>query len=190
MDKLDDKMELGSITQTLKEYADLRVDEYKCKGVENLSLLSNKALAALVAIMLGAVILQFAGFSIAFIISAVTGSFAVGFGAVALAFVLMLAYVYTKRDTLFIGKMVKMYSKMFFGREMEEIKPFQQENMCRLRMKEIELEAHLNVFKEYLNPLTYINFAIEKISFLEQLAAAIPRAGTAVKEMFGKTKKE
>jgi hypothetical protein len=46
------------------------------------------------------------------------------------------------------------------------------------------------VFKEYLNPLTYINFAIEKISFLEQLAAALARAGTAVKEMFGKTKKE
>ena len=186
MDKLDEKVELGSITETLKEYVDLKVDEYKCKGVENLSLLSNKALAVLVAIMLGAVILQFAGFSIAFIISAVTGSFAIGFGVVALAFAFMLMYVYANRDILFIGRMVKMYSKMFFGKEMEDMKPFQQENMYRIRMKELELE----VFKEYLNPLTYINFAIEKISFLEQLAAAIARAGAAVREMFSRAKKE
>ena len=190
MDKLDEKVELGSITETFKEYVDLKVDEYKCKGVENLSLLSNKALAVLVAIMLGAVILQFAGFSIAFIISAVTGSFAIGFGVVALAFAFILMYVYANRDTLFIGRMVKMYSKMFFGKEMEDMKPFQQENMYRIRMKELELEAHLNVFKEYLNPLTYINLAIEKISFLEQLVAAIARAGAAVREMFSRVKKE
>lgn len=188
MDKLEEKVELGSIRETFKEYVDLRVEEYKCKGVENLSLLSNKALAVLVSIMLGAVILQFAGFSIAFIISAVTGSFAIGFGVVALAFVFILMYVYTNRDTLFICRMVKMYSKMFLGKEMEDLKPFQQENRCKIEMKETELKAHLNVLKEYLNPLTYINFAIEKISFLEQLVAAISRAGAAVREMFSRAR--
>lgn len=190
MDKLDEKVELGSIKDTFKEYVDLKVEEYKCKGVENISLLSNKALAVLVAIMLSAVILQFAGFSIAFIISAVTGSFAIGFGSVALALVFILVYVYANRDTLFIGRMIKMYSKMFFGKEMEDMKPFQQENNYKIRMKELELEAHLNAFKEYLNPLTYINLVVEKISFLEHLVTAIARAGAAVREMFSRVKKE
>ena len=64
MDKQDDKVKLGSLEQSVKDYVNLRVDEYKYKGVENFSILSNKTLVVLVAVMLGVVILQLAGFEI------------------------------------------------------------------------------------------------------------------------------
>ena len=80
------KEKLGSLEQSVKEYVNLRVDEYKYKGVENFSIISNKTLVVLVAVMLGAVILQLAGFAVAFMIGELVGSTAAGFGITALLF--------------------------------------------------------------------------------------------------------
>lgn len=107
--------QLDDIQQTVKDYVNLRVDEYKLKGVENFSILSNKVLVILITTMLGAVILQLLGFAIAFMIGELTGSTAIGFGATALLFAIILAIVYAKRDTLFLNRMIRMYAKMFFG---------------------------------------------------------------------------
>ena len=95
MDKQDDKVKLGSLEQSVKDYVNLRVDEYKYKGVENFSILSNKTLVVLVAVMLGVVILQLAGFAVAFMIGELVGSTAIGFGATALIFVVVLLVVYS-----------------------------------------------------------------------------------------------
>ena len=183
MDIKDDKVKLGSLEQSVKEYVNLRVDEYKYRGVENFSILSNKTLVVLVAVMLGAVILQLAGFAIAFMIGELVGSTAIGFGATALIFVVVLLVVYAKRDSLFLGKMFKMYSRMFFGSEIADVKAARQENSYKIKMKEMELSAYLKTLKEYLNPLTYINYAVSKMSALENIVTAFIKGYTTVKEM-------
>ncbi len=106
---------LDDIRQTVKDYVNLKTDEYKLKGVENFSIISNKLLVMLIATMLGAVILQLLGFTIAFTIGELTGSTAIGFCATALLFAIALAIIYLKRETLFLNRMVRMYAKMFFG---------------------------------------------------------------------------
>ena len=174
---------LGSLEQSVKEYVNLRVDEYKYKGVENFSIISNKTLVVLVAVMLGAVILQLAGFAIGFMIGELVGSTAAGFGATALIFVVGLLIIYIKRDTLFLAKMMRMYSRMFFGSDVADIKAAQQENSYKIKMKEMELGAHLNSLKKYLNPLTYIDYAVSKLSALENIVTAFFKGYTTVKEM-------
>ena len=183
------KEKLDSLGQSVKEYVNLRVDEYKYKGVENFSIISNKTLVVLVAVMLGAVILQLAGFAIAFMIGEFIGSTAAGFGITALLFVIGLLVIYMKRDTLFLSKMMRLYSRMFFGSEIADIKAAQQENSYKIMMKEMELGAYLNSLKKYLNPLTYIDYAMSKISALENIATAFIKGYTTVKEMVGGMRK-
>ncbi len=106
---------LGDISRTAKEYVNLRLDEFRLKGVENFSIISNKVLVILIATMLGAVVLQLLGFAFAFFIGDLLGSIALGFIIMAALFGCALAAIYVKRDTMFINKMIQMYMKMFFG---------------------------------------------------------------------------
>ncbi len=120
MTEKDNNNRLGELSQTAKEYANLRLDEYKLKGVENFSLLSNKILVILVATMLGAVILQLLGFALAFFIGDITGSTSIGFAAMAVLFGCVLGIIWFKRNTLFTNRMIRMYVKMFFGNNTRE----------------------------------------------------------------------
>lgn len=115
MDGNENNNRLGEISQTAREYINLKLDEYRLKGVENFSIVSNRVLVILVATMLGAVILQLLGFALAFFIGDLLGSTAWGFIIMALLFGCALCMVYAKRETMFINKMVRMYMKMFFG---------------------------------------------------------------------------
>ena len=107
---------LGIVADTAVEYLNIKIDEYKIKTVENLSLLTNKILVALIATMLGTVILLLLGVALAFVLGAMTGSIAWGFIIVAILFAEALLMVYISRKTLFLKKMKQMYMKMFFGK--------------------------------------------------------------------------
>ena len=120
MDELNPDSRLNEISGTAKEYLNLRLDEYKLKGVENFSLISNKVLVILIATMLGAVILQLFGFALAFFIGDLLGSTAIGFVIMALVFGCVLAIIYAKRDSLFINRTIQMYMKMFFGNNTQQ----------------------------------------------------------------------
>ncbi len=116
----DNNSRLGEISETAREYINLRLDEYKLKGVENFSLLSNKILVILISTMLGAVILQLLGFAFAFLIGELIGSTALGFAIMALVFGCILGIIYARRNTLFTNRMVRMYMKMFFGNNTQQ----------------------------------------------------------------------
>ena len=77
-------------------------------------------------------------------------------------------------------------------RNMEDLRNAQQEVRFKIQMKELEMGAHLNALKEYLNPLTYINYAISKITVLEQLVASFHKGYSTVKDIISRyrTKKE
>ncbi len=104
------------VADTAVEYLNIRVGEYKMKTVENLSILTNKILVALIATMLGTVILLLLGVALAFFLGAMLGNIAWGFIFVAFLFAQALFMVYICRKTLFTNKMKQMYLKMLFSR--------------------------------------------------------------------------
>lgn len=106
---------LGDIKQTVQDYVNLRVDEYKLKGVENFSIISAKTLVILISTMLGAVVLQLLGFAFAFFIGDLTGSTSAGFGITAILFATALCFIYARRNTLFLNRMVRLYAKMLLS---------------------------------------------------------------------------
>jgi hypothetical protein len=67
--------------------------------------------------------------------------------------------------------------------EIEDIKAASQENAYKIKMKEMELGAHLNTIKKYLNPLTYIDYAVSKLSALENIVTAFLKGYATVREM-------
>jgi hypothetical protein len=73
----------NNITDSTKDYINLKIDEYKLKGVENFSILTNKMIYILLAIMLGGVILQLLGFALSFFVGSLFNSTAIGFLIVA-----------------------------------------------------------------------------------------------------------
>ena len=115
MEKFNYSSLLGKIADTAIEYMNIRVDEYKMKTVENLSILTNKILVALIATMLGTVMLLLLGVALAFFLGTMIGSIAWGFIFVAILYAQALLMVYITRKTLFMDKMKQMYLKMFFG---------------------------------------------------------------------------
>lgn len=98
----------------IKEYINLKIDEYKLRGVEGLATLTNKAIFLVLSTMVGGVILQLAGLSIALLIAQLVGNMALGFAIVAIAFVIVLAVLYATRKRLFLNRLVKMYLDLFF----------------------------------------------------------------------------
>lgn len=106
---------LSMVADTAVEYLNIKVGEYKMKTVEDLSILTNKILVALVATMLGTVILLLLGVALAFFLGAMLGNMALGFIFAAFLFAQALFMVYICRKSLFMNKLKQMYRKMFFG---------------------------------------------------------------------------
>ena len=105
---------LEDIRQTLKDYMSLKMTEYKLKGAESSAIVTNRLLVILVMTILGGIILQLLGFSVAFMAGELLGSIPLGFGATALVFAAVLGAVYANRKRLFLNRMVRMYVRMFF----------------------------------------------------------------------------
>ena len=98
----------------IKEYINLKVDEYKLRGVEGLATLTNKAIFLVLSTMIGGVILQLAGLSLAMLVAQLVGNMALGFAIVALVFVVVLIILFATRKRLFVNRLVKMYIDLFF----------------------------------------------------------------------------
>lgn len=106
---------MNELAELIKGYVNLKVNSCKEKLVCDLSLVSSKALAALVMTMIGAVMLQIGGIATAFFMAELTGSFALGFFIVFLIFATALVILYLNRNSVFMDSMLKMYSKIVFG---------------------------------------------------------------------------
>lgn len=105
---------IKGLRDDIKDYINLKIDEYKLKGVEGLATLTNKAIFLLLATMVGGVILQLAGLSLALLAAQLVENMALGFAIVALLFVIVLAVLYATRRRLFLNRLVKMYINLFF----------------------------------------------------------------------------
>ena len=65
---------------------------------------------------------------------------------------------------------------------MEELKVAQIELKHKIAIKEMQLHSHAKSVRELLNPVTYINLAISKLSALEDIAISFYRGYHTVKK--------
>lgn len=110
----DTDVTIKGLRDDIKEYINLKIDEYKLRGVEGLATLTNKAIFLVLSTMVGGVILQLAGLSLALLVAQLVGNMALGFAIVALVFVIILIILFATRKRLFVNRLVKMYIDLFF----------------------------------------------------------------------------
>ncbi len=112
--KDDADVTVQGLRNDIKEYINLKVDEYKLRGVEGLATLTSKAIFLVLSTMICGVVLQLAGLALALLVSQLVGNMALGFAIVALLFAVVLAVMFAARKRLFVNRLVKMYIGLFF----------------------------------------------------------------------------
>ena len=100
-----------------KEYVNLKIDEYKLRGVESLSTLLNKLIFIITATILAGIVIQLFALALGWWIGSMVGSVAVGMLIDAGIFALVFLLLYLRRDTLFINPMVKLFINVFFSND-------------------------------------------------------------------------
>ncbi len=102
------------ITDSAKEYVNLKIDEYKLRSVEGLSTLFNLIFFIIVATIVAGVALQLLGFAAGYAIGEATGSNALGFTIMGVIFLLVVLVLYLCRKRLFVNQLVRLFIKLFF----------------------------------------------------------------------------
>lgn len=113
----EEKSALDNLRDTAQEYINLKIDDYKLRGVENLSVLFNKIIFALIAIVLGGVAVQLIALAIGYMIGELIGSVAAGFFIMGAVVLIVLVFIYIRRNRLFMSQLVKLFIKLFFENE-------------------------------------------------------------------------
>ena len=117
MVKEDEKGALDTLQESVREYLNLRIDDYKLRGVENLSVLFNKIIFTIIAVVLGGVAVQLLSLALGYLIGELIGSVAAGFFIMGIIVAIALFVLYLKRDKLFITQLIKLFIKLFFDNE-------------------------------------------------------------------------
>lgn len=102
------------IADSAKEYANLKIDEYKLRSVEGLSTLFNLVLFIIVATIVAGVALQLLGLAAGYAIGEATGSNALGFTIMGILFLIVVLVLYLRRKKLFVNQLVRLFIKLFF----------------------------------------------------------------------------
>src|SRR5574344_234313 len=117
MVKEDEKGALDTLQESVREYLNLRIDDYKLRGVENLSVLFNKIIFTIIAVVLGGVAVQLLSLALGYLIGELIGSVAAGFFIMGIIVAIALFVLYLKRDKLFITQLIKLFIKLFRSEE-------------------------------------------------------------------------
>lgn len=105
---------IEKLTDSAKEYIDMRIDSFKLRIVENLSLFVSKILYMLLLIIILGVAIAFIASALSLFIGNLLNSEAQGAIITAGIFILMAAVIFLIRKRLFINSMVKMFIPLFF----------------------------------------------------------------------------
>ncbi|MFA6879470.1 MAG: hypothetical protein WCQ81_04185 [Bacteroidales bacterium] len=108
------------LASSVKEYINMKIDQFTLKGVEDISIVSSKVILILIYVMLGVVILQLIGFALSYFIGELLDSTAMGFLIVGGVFIIAFLAVFLLRKKLFTNSIVKMFINMFFNNNKEE----------------------------------------------------------------------
>lgn len=101
----------------IRKYVNLKIDDYKLKGVETLSILSNKLIFTILFIVLCGIVLQLLAFALGYLLGEWIGSYAAGFAIAGVVVLLIMLILYFCRDKLFINTCIRVFIKVFFGND-------------------------------------------------------------------------
>ena len=106
-----------NLTDSAREYLDMRIDSFKLRVVESLSKLFSKILYVLILIIILAIAVALTASALSIYIGRLLNSEALGSIITAGGFILLATIVILKRKTLFTDSMVKMFIPLFFENE-------------------------------------------------------------------------
>ncbi len=118
-DDSQEKNPFNDLSVSAKEYFKLKVDEYKLRGIEGLSVLFNTVFFIMIASIVAGVALQMLGLAAGYAMGEILGSNAAGFCSVGGFFIAIVLVLYILRKKLFINQLIKMFIKLFFEQDGE-----------------------------------------------------------------------
>lgn len=110
------KKPLEELLGSLKEYADIKIDDIKLRTVKGLSLTLNHIVTIVLILFAVAVVLFAAGVGLIILIGSAIGSYAGGAFIVAGIFAILAAILYMLRGKLFLNNFVRMFISIFFDK--------------------------------------------------------------------------
>jgi len=110
--------DLGS---NAREYIDLKVDDLKLRTVKGLSLSLNHLLAMILVLFSGSIVLLAVAFGIILLLGQILGSYAGGAFIVAVIFAIITFILWKVRGKLFLDGFVKLFIKLFFDEDEDEV---------------------------------------------------------------------
>ena len=107
------------LTQSAREYVDLRIDDLKLRTAKGLSISLNHLLSMILVLFCALVVLLALTFGCVLLLGQVIGSYALGAFIVAALFAVLTWVVFRLRGKLFLDGFVKMFIGLFFEEEEE-----------------------------------------------------------------------
>lgn len=105
---------LSDLSQTAKEYIDLRVDEVKLKTAKGLSVSIGRILSYMVLLLVAANLLLVLSFAAVLFLGDALKSYGLAALIVSAALAVILFVLFLLRNKLFSGGFVKLFVKLFF----------------------------------------------------------------------------
>lgn len=112
-----------SIQQLISEaktYLDLQKDYIRLEMTEKLTILLSTLILVLIMVVLGMVALFYFSFTLAYVLAPFVGGLMVSFGLITLFLVLVILFIYYKRERLIVSPMVSFLAKIFLKDKTEE----------------------------------------------------------------------
>ncbi len=112
-----------SIQQLISEaktYLDLQKDYIRLEMTEKLTILLSTLILVLIMVVLGMVALFYFSFTLAYVLASFVGGLMVSFGLITLFLVLVILFIYYKRERLIVSPMVNFLAKIFLKESEKE----------------------------------------------------------------------
>ena len=106
-----------SVESEIREYMDLRLDDFKLKAVDGLSVGVSRVLSLMVVLMLGAIVLAAFAFGTVLLLGDLIGSWAAAAFIIGGVFLVAFVAVLLVWKKLFVNIFVKLFIDIFYGNE-------------------------------------------------------------------------
>lgn len=106
-----------NLSESAREYLDLKVDDLKLRTAKGLSISLNHLLSMILVLFCASVVLLAVAFGSILLLGQLIGSYALGAFIIAAVFAVLTFVIFRMRDKLFLDGFVKLFIGLFFEEE-------------------------------------------------------------------------
>lgn len=110
-----------NLSQDTRNYVDLKIDDLKLRTTKGLSIALNQVLSLLVVVLTAWLFFLALAVGLILLLGQAIGSYAAGALIIAAVFALAAYLLYRKKDTLFLNTFVRLFVKIFFEADEEDV---------------------------------------------------------------------